>query len=242
MTMPPYTARRTREPSWSERGSAAVDLGDLEAARLCFAEAVREDRGNASHRYHLAVVQEALGELGAAGASLTAALRLDPRMADAARRLSLLAGRCDLPGEVPLDSAGLKAALAHDTVDRVLIAEAAMRQLADAGPLAAALAAGRSEGWLATARGLCRDRTAPLLRDDLFMEVLRTGIFRNPEIERLLTALRRVLLLDVPEQRLEERALFEFGLALAQHCQINEHVWAASDEEAHRVRQLGLKM
>jgi SAM-dependent methyltransferase len=240
--MPPRGAPRRRGPSWSERGSAAVDLGNLEAAKQCFAEAVREDRGNASLRYHLAVVQEALGEFGAAGASLTAALRLDPRMADAARRLSLLAGRCDLPGEVPLDCAGLKAALAHDTVDRVLVAEAAMRQLADAGPLAAALAAGRSEGWLATARGLCRDRTAPLLRDDLFMEVLRTGTFRNPEIERLLTALRRVLLLEVPEQRLEERALFEFGLALAQHCQINEHVWAASDEEAHRVRQLGLKM
>ncbi len=238
--MPPRSEPRKRGPSWSERGSAAVDLGDLEAARRCFAEAVREDRGNAMHRYHLAVVQEALGDLGAAAVSLSEALRRDPGMADAARRLSLLGGRCELPDGEPLDAAGLKAALGHDTVDRVLIAEAAMRQLAGAGSLAAALATGRSEGWLAAARGLCRDRTAPLLRDDLFLQVLRTGTFRGPETERLLTALRRVLLLEVPEQRLEERALFDFGLALAQQCQINEHVWAVSEEEARRLGHLGL--
>ncbi len=238
--MPPRTAPRRQQPSWSERGSAAVDLGDLDAARSCFAEAVRADRGNAMHRYRLAVVQEALGELGAAGASLTEALRLDPRKGDAARRLSLLAGRCDLPGDEALDPAGLRAALAHDTVDRELIAETAMRHLAEAGPLADALAAGRLEGWLAAARGLCLGRTAPLLKDGLFLEVLRTGVFRSPEVERLLTALRRVLLLELPEQRLEERALFDFALALARQCQINEHVWAVSAEEALRAAQLGI--
>ena len=238
--MPPRAAPRRREPSWSERGSAAVDLGDLEVARACFAEAVRTERGEPMHRYHLAVVQEALGELAAAGASLTEALRLDLKMADAARRLSLLAGRCDLPGDAPLDPAGLKAALAHDTVDRELIAEAAMRHLAGSGALAAALAAGRREGWLAAARSLCLGKTAPLLRNDLFLEVLRTGAFRNPEIERLLTALRRVLLLELAGQRLEERALFDFALALAQQCQINEHVWTLCGEEARRVQQIGL--
>jgi SAM-dependent methyltransferase len=242
--MPPRAAPRRRESSWSERGSAAVDLGDLETAGACFAEAVRADRGNAMHRYHLAVVQEALGDLGAAGGSLTVALRLDPRMADAARRLSLLAGWCELPGDAALDPAGLRAALAHDTVDREAIAETAMRHLAGAGPLAAALAQGRSEdhpeGWLAAARGLCRDRTAPLLKDELFLEVLRTGFFRSPEVERLLTALRRVLLLELPEQRLDDRVLFDFALALARQCQINEHVWAVSAEEARRVEELGV--
>ena len=240
--MPPRSEPRKRGPSWSERGSAAIDLGDLEAARQCFAAAVREDRGNAMHRYHLAVVQEALGNLGAAGASLTEALRLDPGMADAARRLSLLAGRCDLPADAQLDPAGLKASLAHDSVDRVPLAEMAMRRLAGGAPLAAALTAGRSEGWVAAALSLCRDRTAPLLRDELFLAVLRTGIFRHPEAERLLTALRQVLLLEVPAQRFEERTLFEFALALARQCQINEHVWAASGEEVRRVGQLGLNV
>jgi hypothetical protein len=234
------TAARRRGPTWSERGSAAVDHGDLDAARTCFAEAVRQERGNALHRYHLAVVQEALGEVGAAGASLTEALHLAPGLTEAARRLSLLAGRCSLPGEEPLDPAGLKAALAYDTVDREPIAEAAMRHLAATGPLAGALAAGRTYGWLAAARGLCRDRTAPLLRDELFLTVLRTSVFRGAEIERLLTALRRALLLDAAAERLQERALFELALALAQQCHINEHVWAVSEEEAAQVAGIGL--
>jgi SAM-dependent methyltransferase len=192
------------------------------------------------HRYHLAVVQEALGEEGAAGASLTEALRLAPGLAEAARRLSLLAGRCGLPGEETLDAAGLKAALAYDTVDREPIAETAMRHLAATGPLARALAAGRSQGWLAAARGLCGDRTAPLLRDELFLAVLRTSVFRGSEIERLLTALRRVLLLEVAEERLQERVLFDLALALAQQCCINEHVWVVSEEEAPRAAGIGL--
>src|SRR5262249_43386988 len=105
--MPARSMPGRRQPSWLEKGSAAVDLGDLVTARLCFTEAVRADRTSAGHRYHLAVVEEALGDLVSAAASLTAALRLDPRRADAARRLALLAGRCDLPGDTPLDPAGL---------------------------------------------------------------------------------------------------------------------------------------
>jgi SAM-dependent methyltransferase len=237
----PTPARPTgRKPTWSERGSAAVDLGDLHAARLCFAQAVKAERGNAQHRYRLAVVQQGLGELGAAAASLTEALRLDPAMADAARRLALLAGRCRLPAEGPLDAAGLEAALAYDTVDRELIAEVAMRHLEGAGALGVGLAQGRAEGWVETARSLCVGRTGPLLRDGLFLQVLRTGLFRNPDVERLLTALRRVLLLEVAPERFKDRALMEFALALMQQCRINEYVWAVDAEEACRLEDLSL--
>jgi len=238
--MPAARARRSRRPDWSERGSAAVDLGDLDAARLYFAEAVRRDRGNARHRYHLAVVEEGLGSLGAAAASLTEALRLDAGMADAARRLALLAGRSDLPADAPLSAAGLVAALAHDTIDRELVAELALRHLAAAGPLGAALATGRIEGWHAAARGLCLDRASPVLSEPLLLAVLRTGCFRNPEVERLLTALRRVVALELPPQRLEERALFDFTLALALQCQLNEHAWAASAAEESRAQELSV--
>jgi len=240
--MPARTAAPRRGPDWSERGSAAVDLGDLHAARLCFTEAVKADRGSAGHRYHLAIVQEGLGEFGAAGASLTQALRLDPRMTDAARRLALLAGRYELPADVPLDPAGLRAALAYDTVDRELVAEMAMRQLARAGPLQRALDGGLTQGWLATARSLCLEKTAHLLEDELFLDVLRTGAFRNPHVERLLTALRRVLLLEVAPERFEDRALVDFSLALMQQCLINEHVWAVGAEEARGVEELDLSV
>ncbi|HEX6000156.1 MAG TPA: methyltransferase domain-containing protein [Hyphomicrobiaceae bacterium] len=229
----PNAARR-REPTWAERGSAAVDHGDLAAARECFAEAVRGERGHARHRYHLAIIEEALGNLDAAGAGLTEALRIDPGVADAARRLSLLASRCDLPGAVPLNPTGLRAALAHATVDRDPVAEAALRQLAR-GTLGDVLAKGHAEGWPASARALCLGRTAPLLKNELFLAVLRTSSFRHPELERLLTALRRALLMELPRERLEDRALADFVLALAQQCEINEHVWSVADDEARRL-------
>lgn len=236
--MPARSAARRRRPDWSERGSAAVDLGDLAAARRCFAEAVRRDRGNARHRFHLAVVEEGLGNLAAAALRFTQALRLDPAMGDAARRLALIAARPELSADAPLDTAGLLAALAHDTVDRELIAELALRHLAAAGPLGPALTRGRADGWLAAAHSLCLERAAPLLGDPLLLAVLRSGPFRNPEVERLLTALRRVLVLEVAPERLEERPLFDLALALAQQCAINEHVWAADAEEEGRAEAL----
>ena len=57
--------------SWSERGSAAVDAGDLGLAKQCFSRAVRDECSNARHRFHLAVVLEGLGELAAAARELT---------------------------------------------------------------------------------------------------------------------------------------------------------------------------
>jgi SAM-dependent methyltransferase len=237
MPMAAAGTRAQRQPDWAERGSAAVDHGDLEAARACFAAAVRRERSNADHRYHLALVEEALGDIDAAGAGLTEALRLAPAMADAARRLSLLAGRHELPGAVPLDAAGLTAALAHDTVDREAIAETVLRHLAATGPLGDALARGRGEGWDAAARALCRDRTAPLLKDELLLAVLRSGAFRGPDLERLLTALRRALLVEVLPGRFEDRALFDFALALGEQCDSNEHVWSVSGEEAEALNQ-----
>ena len=124
MSMPSPVERGQRKPGWAERGSAAVDHGDLETARACFAEAVRKERGNAGHRYHLALVEEALGHVDAAAAGLTQALRLDPGMVDAARRLSGA-------GKRSLDSGDLHAAanlyrraaalLSRDEPDRVAI-------------------------------------------------------------------------------------------------------------------------
>jgi SAM-dependent methyltransferase len=234
------TAPQRRKPDWSERGSAAIDSGDLEAAKQCFTEAVRADSRNARHRFHLAVVLEGLWELGAAGARLTEALRLDPRMADAARRLSRLASTCTLPEDVPLDPVGLRAGLAHDSVDRELIAAVAMRHLAGTAPLSEALQRGRSEAWLATARSLCLSKTGQALRDELLLDVLRSSVFRNPDIERLLMALRRVLLLEAAPERFEDRALVAFAIALMQQCWINEYLWSVSEEEARAIDALAL--
>jgi SAM-dependent methyltransferase len=224
-----------RAATWSERGSAAVDAGDLATAKACFLEAVKAEGRKASHRLHLAIVLEGLGEPAAAAQRLTEALRLDAKSFDAARRLASLLGRYALDADVPLDPIGLSAALRHDRIDTDVVAYAVLRHLAARGPLGDALADGRSRGWLEAARTLCLARTAPLLADTLFLDAVRSAINIQLEIELLLTALRRVLLLEVPAQRFEDRALDGFALALMQQCWANEYVWGVSAEEAERL-------
>jgi len=221
---------------WSRRGSAAVDAKDLQTARKCFKRAVELDGGNAERRFHLGIVLEALKETGAAAEELTEALRIDPGQAQAARRLSALLGRQPLPDSARLSPQGLKALLGHDAVSRDAVADAVLRYLARREPLSGILQQGRSKGWDAAARGLCLKRTGPLLKDVAFLELLRTGVLSSPEIERLLTAVRRVLLLELPRQRLDDPTLLQFALVLMQQCWVNEYVWMAAPEE---LRALG---
>ncbi|HSR81393.1 MAG TPA: tetratricopeptide repeat protein, partial [Hyphomicrobiaceae bacterium] len=74
--------------TWSDRGSAAIDAGDLATAEQCFREAIRADRRNGRHHFHLALVLEARAKFGAAAEHMTQALRLNPDDWDAARRLT----------------------------------------------------------------------------------------------------------------------------------------------------------
>src|SRR5215510_11007052 len=148
--IPPHAKKQT----WSERGSAAVDAGDLATAEQCFREAIRADRGSARHHFHLALVLEARAKFGGAAEHLTQALRLDPNDGDAARRLTALITRRPIPADVALDPAGLRAALRHDASSSWLIVKLALYTLTAKGPLAVAIEVGKREGWEAAARTL----------------------------------------------------------------------------------------
>jgi SAM-dependent methyltransferase len=219
--------------SWSERGSAAVDAGDLQLAKQCFSRAVRDEGSNARHRFHLALVLEGLGELAAAARELTHALRLDPKREEAARRLAALFRRrdfCDRHHE-QLNTVGLRRGLHHVRVDQKAIANAAVRVLLAGRPLQETFATGRSRGWLDAARRVCLNKTSALLKDELLLDTLRTSTLSNPELESLLTALRRVLLLELAPGRFADPALVGFTLAMLQQCWINQFVWGVSEDE-----------
>jgi SAM-dependent methyltransferase len=96
---------------------------------------------------------------------------------------------------------------------------------------------GRAKGWEVAARNLCLRRTGPLVRDELFLELLRTGVAKSPELEALLTALRRILVLEVPRQRFADNELTRFAVVLMQQCWVNENVWMASAEELGAIRE-----
>ena len=229
--------------SWSERGSAAVDAGDLDTAKQHFSRAVKAEGGTAGHRLHLAIVLEALGELDAAAQQLAHALRLDPQRQDAARRLAALLRRTadGAFDHVEFNATGLRHGLSHDRVDRQAIANVAIRYLVARSPLREALATGRSRGWLEAARGLCLERSSPLLKDELLLKILRSSVLSNPELEMLLTAMRRILLLELPAKRFADSALVGFAVALLEQCWSNQFVWLASEEEAHRLAEESIR-
>ncbi len=186
---------------------------------------------NALVHCQLALLSEGHGEIAEAAAHYTEALRVDAKMADAARRLSGLIARGGPPANVPFNPLGLKAALDHDFCNRDQVAEATIYYLAQRAPLADALAAGRRDGWLAAARQQCRKGAGPLLRDELLQKALRDTVIRHPDLERLLTALRHVLLVETPPEAFEDRALLAFASSLANQCWFNEYVWPVSAEE-----------
>ena len=235
--MPSPLSAVVKADDWARRGSAAVDARDLETAKKCFSQAAKIDRGSAERRFHLAVVLEALEEYGAAAEQLTEALRIDPQLTEAARRFSSLLSRHILAGNVRLNPLGLRAALQHEAVSRETVADAALRYLSSRDPLRGALEHGRTKGWEMSARNLCLKRTGPLLTDELFLELLRTGVAKSPELEALLTALRRILVLEVPRQRLTNRDLMNFAVVLMQQCSVNEYIWMASGEELSAIRE-----
>ncbi len=212
--MASHASSKAKKQTWSERGSAAIDAGDLANAEQCFREAIKSDRRNGRHHFHLAVVLEARAKFGPAAEHLTQALRQNPMDADAARRLSDLIIRRPIPDDVQLDLAGLRAALHHETSASWLITKLGLHYLKLKGALGSSLNMGKREGWSNAARALCLARTADTLKDELFLEILRTNILRDAEVEYLLTAVRRVLLLEVPPVRFEDRDLLRFAIAM----------------------------
>ncbi|MBO0743318.1 MAG: hypothetical protein J2P51_18105, partial [Hyphomicrobiaceae bacterium] len=226
---------QAKKQTWSDRGSAAIDAGDLATAEQCFREAIRAERRSARHHFHLALVLEARAKFGGAAEHLTQALRLDPTDADAARRLTALITRRPIPADIALDPVGLRAALQHEGSASWLIVKLALYSLTAKGPLAAAIEIGKREGWEAAARTLCLSRTSEALRNELFLEMLRSEILRDVDMEYLLSALRAVLLLETPAERFADRDLLRFAIALMQQARANEYCWYASEAEEARL-------
>jgi hypothetical protein len=106
-----------------------------------------------------------------------------------------------------------------------------LHHLAAKGSLRDAVDIGKQQGWLTAARALCLAKTADLLKDELFLDVLRTNIIRDQNLEHLLTAVRCVFLREVPTQRFEDRDIVKFAIAIMHQCRANEYVWCTSDVE-----------
>ena len=216
----------------ARQGRLASEARNYRAAKDFFTEAVRLEPRNSPRRIHLAIALEALQDLSGAVRELTEALHLDANSSDAARRLSAILSRHALTGHERLNPGGLQAALRHDAISRDSVADVAIRYLAHQDSLGRTLELGRTQGWQKAARELCQERTDPLLGNKLFLELLCSGVIVSPEIEHLLTALRRLIALEVsPTRLLADGDLVQFAIALMRQCWVNEYVWNADAEE-----------
>jgi len=213
------------------RVANAIEDGDVaRACRLLDAE-VRKAPTNLRLRLQLARLKEAIGDRAGAAAEYTRMLRLAPEDAAVAGAFGRVLAQGRLPSDTPFDPLGFAASLVHKTVDRDLLGAAALEYLLYDGSLTPIIGHARSHGMEAAARAALARRSSFFLRDPLLLGVLENCTVANPDVERLLTAVRRSLVLDLPRARLAEPELARFTAALAVQCWGNEYVFAAGEDE-----------
>ena len=178
-------------------------------------------------RYRLALALLESDDPAGAIEQGSVALALDPRLREAARLLASLLQCYEINPEIDIAIRGLEAAFSFHDVDRQALAVSAIRLLKEQAPLAGILAAGRAEGWDAAAILLRARDGRPLLTNRLFRLALSHGVNTDAEVEFLLTAFRRDLLLAPDHERFRERRFFEFVCALVQQCINNESCLSA---------------
>jgi SAM-dependent methyltransferase len=184
-------------------------------------------------------VNTSLTELEAAEgiAQCTHVLASRSNSPDAARLLAGLLQRYEINAGIDIFPRGLEAAFAFANIDRQALCNGALAYLKCHPPLADTLARGRANGWDAAASLLTRKR-ARLLRDKLFTAALIHGVAADIEIEYLLTALRRRLLLS--PALLVVRPVYEFACILIRQCLNNEYVFFADEDEKEHLAGLNV--
>jgi tetratricopeptide (TPR) repeat protein len=225
----------------AEFGVAVARSGDLERARRHLARAVKAQPRNPEHHYNLGIVHRNAGESDADAACLTRALRCKPGHGQAARRLSALLVRYALSTPEELDRYGLKAALASPGIDRQPVVDAAIDHLRKASGLGELLEHGARDGWREAGRKLLAGGSGGLLKNELLLLALAEGVNRDPELERLLTAVRALVLRETEDERFADKAVRAFVCALIRQCLNNEWVFYAAPEELSAVARLSVE-
>jgi ubiquinone/menaquinone biosynthesis C-methylase UbiE len=221
-------------PSQSDPSAVAmeaVQAGDLRMAFEFFAKAVNEDKRNASHRYNFALCAEQVGEIEAAAREYSNALHLNRNHKEAPRRLSSLLRRYDLNNWGVLDQMGLAAAFRGWQVDTQPLTHAALQWLKVQTQLGTLLTEGVEKGFEGVARRIVMERPDAILSHELLTSSLALGINKLPDVERLLTAVRRVLLLEAGPEKLSDRTLHMLTMCLAEHGLATGYVWMSRDDE-----------
>jgi ubiquinone/menaquinone biosynthesis C-methylase UbiE len=231
-------ARRIRPVSeeYLTQGNEAFVAGRFYLAAQAFTKARDAEPRNPVILFNLASAKERIGEIEEAARLLSEALRNRPSWIEPAQRLALLLGRYKITNAKDLDAHGLLAAFAFDQVDEQPVASAALAYLEAHTSFGKAIEQAEAGKTDEAARALLLRRTDKALSHPLFLAALNS-INYNPRWERLLTAMRRVLLIEAPAERFQDKALTSFVLALIRQCLANEYVFAVNAEETGRLAE-----
>jgi 2-polyprenyl-3-methyl-5-hydroxy-6-metoxy-1,4-benzoquinol methylase/tetratricopeptide (TPR) repeat protein len=221
-----------------EQGVSALKAGDYASAVVYFEGAIETDPGNGGTRYNLAQALRHVGREGDAIIQATRALALDPGLNQAARLLSYLLNQFKLRNPCGIDPVGLCAAFNFIDVDHQLLASTALSYLKQCTSLQDAIILGGARDWDAGAQWLLSSKGRGVLRDPLLLTVLSLAANTDIDIERLLTALRKALLLTPTRETLRKGYVLEFACALVRQSEINEFVFFPSDEERQRLDEI----
>lgn len=222
------TRSRTKIDQAVAGAVAALEAGDDGALDRLAALADEAPRNPRAHFAH-AMALEAARRPAEAIAAYSRALARDRKLDAAAQRLAvLLESHGDVPPE-SLDRRGLLAGLGNPAIDPQPLARAAFAWLKTHGALAPAIAQGRSEGWAAAAEVLLSRRHDEALSDPLLLACLEQGSNADSEIELLLTALRRALLLT--PGLIERKVPRALACALARQVRTCDYVWFVDVDE-----------
>ncbi len=236
--MKPASRAKQPSPDYLAQGRDSFLAGRFHLAAEAFAKARDANPRDAVALFNLASAKERIGDIDEAAMLLALALRHRPGWFDPAQRLALLLARYALRAPGDLDGRGLLAAFGFDRIDLQPIASAAVSHLLAHSPLGEAVAHAEAGQAAQAARDWLLRRTQKTLCDPLMLNALHHGVNRHPGLERLLTAMRRVLLLEVAAERFGDKALTGFVLALIRQCLNNEYVFAVSDDEAEALGRL----
>ena len=166
------------------------------------------------------------------------ALASRPDYFEAAQLLAALLQRYELNADARISPRGLEAAFAFPNVDGQALCDGALAFLKCQDPLADVLARGRVDGWDAASEALFARKGTRLLRDRVFKAALSHGIITDMEVEFLLTAMRRRLLLS--PTLLKARPIYEFACVLIRQCLNNEYVFFADEDEQAALDELNV--
>ncbi len=214
-----------------EQGIAALKAGDYTAAVEHLKAAAEDDSGNGALRYNLAQALRNAGRQGEAILQATHALARDPGLKPAARLLGYLLSHLRLLDPCGIDPRGLATAFHFIDVDHQILAPTALDYVKQCTPLGDALVLGATRGWDAGAEWLLSSKGRAVLRDPLLQTTLSASTNTDLDIECLLTALRKALLLGPHKDTLRKPYILEFAIVLARQSEINEYVFAVSEQE-----------